>query len=55
MCNFTNTICEYIFKQDPDPYCWGSRKQEWRQPLHPKKTGKKDLFFLSRLCECLCW
>lgn len=50
-----NTICEYIFKQDQDPYCWGTTKEQCRERLHRKKTGKKGLDFLSRLQKCETW
>jgi len=50
-----NTICEYVFKQDQDPYCWGTTKEQCRERLHGKKTGKKGLDFLSRLRNCETW
>ncbi len=49
------TICEYIFKQDQDPYCWGSTKEQCRERLHRKKTGKKGLYFVSPLAACKNW
>lgn len=50
-----NTICEYIFKQDQEPYCWGTTKAQCRERLHRKKTGKKGLDLLSRLRRCETW
>ena len=29
------TICEYVFKEDEDPYCWGTTKEGCRERLHP--------------------
>lgn len=50
-----NTICEYIFKQDDDPYCWGTTKEECRERIHRRKTGKKGLDFMTRLRNCETW
>lgn len=50
-----NTICEYIFKQDSDPYCWGTTKEQCRERLHRRKTGKKGLDFMTRLRNCSTW
>ena len=36
-----NTICEYIFKQDESPFCWGTTKEQCRERINRKKTGKK--------------
>lgn len=50
-----HTICEYVFKQDQEPYCWGTTKErdtQCRERLHRKRTGKKGLDFMSRLRQC---
>ena len=50
-----NTICEYIFKQDRDPYVWGTSKEECQERLHRKKTGQKGLDYVTRLRNCKTW
>ena len=50
-----NTICEYIFKQDQDPYCWGSTKEQCRERLHRKKTGKKGGDVFENVKHGLTW
>lgn len=50
-----NTICEYIFKQDQDPYCCGTTKEQCRERLNRKKAGKRSLAFISRLRACNNW
>ena len=50
-----NTICEHIFKQDRDPYVWGTSKEECRERLHRKKTGQKGLDYITRLQDCKTW
>lgn len=50
-----NTICEYIFKQDQDPYCWGTTKEQCRERLNRKKAGKRSVDFISRLGACDSW
>ena len=50
-----NTICEYVFKQDSDPYCWGTTKEQCYERIHRRKTGKKGLPFITRLRKCETW
>lgn len=50
-----NTICEYILKQDFEPYCWGTTKEECRERINRRKTGKKGLDFMTRLRNCETW
>ena len=50
-----NTICEYIFKQDSEPFCWGTTKEECRERIRRRKTGKKGLDFMTRLRNCETW
>ena len=50
-----NTICEYIFKQDKEPYCWGTTKEQCRERFHRKKAGKRSVDFVSRLGACVSW
>ncbi len=50
-----NSICEYVFKQDQDPYCWGPTKEQCRERLHRKKAGKKSYDLINRLRECDTW
>ena len=50
-----NTICEYIFKQDTDPFCWGTSKEQCFERSHRRKKGKKSLDFISRLSACKSW
>ena len=50
-----NSICEYVFKEDQDPYCWGTTKEQCRERLHRKKAGKKSYDLISRLRNCERW
>jgi len=50
-----NTICEYVFKQDQDTYCWGTTKEQCRERLHRKKAGKKSVDLINRLRKCETW
>ena len=50
-----NSICEYVFKEDQDPYCWGTTKEQCRERLHRKKAGKKSYLLISRLHKCETW
>lgn len=50
-----NTICEYIFKEDQDPFCWGTTKEQCRERFHRKKTGKKSKDLITRLRNCETW
>ena len=50
-----NTICAYILKQDKDPFCWGTSKEQCRERYYRKKTGKPTLDFMTRLKNCNSW
>ena len=50
-----NTICAYILKQDKDPFCWGTTKEQCRERFFRKKTGKPTLDFVTRLKNCNSW
>lgn len=50
-----NTICEYVFKQDSDPHCWGTTKEQCRARIHRREKGKKSADLISRLRECSTW
>ena len=50
-----NTICAYILKVDKDPFCWGSTKEQCRERVFRKKTGKPTLDFVTRLKDCNSW
>lgn len=50
-----NTICEYILKQDIDPFCWGTTKEQCEERLNSRKGGKKKLSFMKLLRECETW
>ena len=46
-----NTICDYVFKQDKDPYCWGTTKEQPLNRLERRKKGKMG----TRLKACKSW
>ena len=50
-----NTICAYLLKEDKNPYCWGTTKEECEERVGRRKNGKKSLDFVSRLSACNSW
>lgn len=49
------TICEYVFKQDEDPFCWGTTKERIRTLFSARKGSKKSKNLMTRLSGCETW
>lgn len=49
------TICAYILKQDKNPFCWGTTKEECFERLKRKKIRNKGLDVIQRLKSCSTW
>lgn len=49
------TICAYILKQDKNPYCWGTTKEQCFERLKRRKKGNKGLDVIQRLKSCSTW
>jgi len=48
-------VCDYLLKQDKDPFFWGRTKEEKGQRNHRKNTGKTCLDFMKKLRKCATW
>ena len=43
-----STVCDYVLKQDPNPFVWGTTTKELNNLLSAKKTKKKPETFVVR-------